>query len=379
MAGLNDDVEEGLVSLEYETDLTIVEDVFTPEINPSQPEPDEILFLRKDTADSVSERVVSVTEIFGNGLVPGELPNLNAEFELIEQRRTTINDYEETSNIITGNKSISQEDAKLLDAIVPGFINDDRPLGYFTKDSTKTFFNESVGIMNKTIDLEKDKVNELIKEHLNNLSQHYNTLITGFDVKLKPILVEQTKCIKNLLENEIIFSSDISDNFLKEDIGLTDFLNTFIDDIDVNRMIDNDVVAKILIDVKKVFKDKTIRNYFLSFQYHNNGNFISTLSNQNFDHIDISLNTLFNIHKNSLQEKLPFDIYLKLTENEKTINNIRNDYGNYTNRDSIYKTQETFKNDIILLTREFNNINNICKNLYMLNNALIKFLGLFKR
>lgn len=378
MAGLNDDVEEGLISLEDETDLTIVEDVLTPETNPSQPEPDKILFEIKDSADADTDKTPSVNEIFGNGLVPGELPNLDVEFELIEQRRNTINDYEETSNIITGNKSISQEDARLLDSIVPGFINDDRPLGYFTKDSTKTFFNESVGVMNNIIDTEKDKVNDLIKEHLNNLSQHYSTLITGYDVKFKSILLEQTNRIKNLLENEVIFSSDISDDFLKEGIGLTDFLNTFIDDMDINRITDNDNFAKILSDVKEAFKDKTIRNYFLSFNYNSNGCFISTLFNQNFDHIDISLNKLFNTHKGFSQEKLPFDIYLKLTENEKIINNIRNYHGGHTTRDSVYKTPEVFKNDIVLLTQEFNNINNLSKNLYLLNTALIRFLELFK-
>ena len=379
MAGLNDDVEEGLISLEEETDLTIVDDVLTNQTNPSQPDPDNIIFLNKDTADSVDESTVNITELFGDSLVPGELPNLNAEFELIEQKRNTVNDYEETSKIITGRNSISQEDAKLLNSIVPGFINDNRPLEYFTKNTTRTYFNESIVAMENVINSENNNLDEMLSNHLNNLLQHYSTFNVGFETKLKDILLSQNKTIKQLLENQVVFSTDISDKYFKDNVVLNQFLVTPIDDLVPFEITTDDTMLKILNNIREAFCNNSLRNYLSSFNTTVNGNLISILNNDKYLHSDCSLNKYFNLHLGTTQETLPFDILSKIKSNEDNLSKIRNNFINNNRRLDQVSKESSWMADIMFLTKEFNYINSLSKNLYLLNISIISFLELFKR
>lgn len=166
MAGLNDDVDEGLPSLEElaELEKTISNIHEEPNVNSNQPQPEKIILIANDLNQEPKSVIEpSVNELFGDEIIPGEVPNLNAEFEIIEQRRNALDDFKSVALNIEEKKSVCQEDIKLLDSISPGFINDERPIGYFTKLPTKTYFEETIRDMNLHISKESISLESLKK------------------------------------------------------------------------------------------------------------------------------------------------------------------------------------------------------------------------
>lgn len=166
MAGLNDDVEEGLLSLEeiaeLEKDISDIHE--EPNVNPIQPQPDKIVLVANDLDEQPEEiKEPSAQELFGDSIIPGEVPNLNAEFEIVEQRRNALDDFKSVALDIESKQTVCQEDIKLLDSISPGFINEERPIGYFTKLPTKTYLKETLRDMKLHISKESISLESLKK------------------------------------------------------------------------------------------------------------------------------------------------------------------------------------------------------------------------
>ena len=196
MAGLNDDVDEGLDDIEdVNFDVTIA-----PNTNPNQPEPESVVLVSQ-TTDSENDDIKEPTiqELFGETVIPGELPNFNAEFVIIANKQNILNDYISTSVEINKKQTISQEDARILDSLAPGFLNDEtKPIGYFTKTNTKTFYDETVKEMNNHVINEKTNINKDLIKHIENISTSYYNLLTIYETKYKTILVEQNIFIKRI-------------------------------------------------------------------------------------------------------------------------------------------------------------------------------------
>ncbi len=382
MAGLNDDVDEGLPALEEDVvDVNLqTNEIDIPTTNPSQPEPEAVTLITNDFADDVNFREPEISDLFGIGVIPGEIPNFNGEFEFIRRQRDNLVDFVNTTSNVQRKKSISQEDARILNAIIPGFVNDNRPLGFYTKDDSQTFLEESKVVMENMINNEETQINENLKNHINNLITHYNTLITLFNTGFKDKLNKQSLEIKNLLENVIIFNDDIFHKYFNDKMNFGDFVQTPINEINVDIISERTNVRQLLNELKNLYNDINLKSYLISFRYNSAGSLIFVNNRSEDLHDGFKLIEVFNIHKGDTQLDLPIKISLKLIDNEKELTRIRNKTLFYHRRENdtdltdINNTEEM----IITLTHEYNYLLKLTLSMMKFNDVILKLLLLFK-
>lgn len=98
-------------------------------------------------------------ELFGKTPIMGELPELHASFDLSQRNLDTTTDVLDMHKAVSLSGGVSVEDAQAIDAIAPGFINDDQPAGYFTQDKSKTMYNETLLSLNEILDNQLQQLN----------------------------------------------------------------------------------------------------------------------------------------------------------------------------------------------------------------------------
>ena len=119
--GLNDDVDEG---------LSPGEDVLDE--NPDQPVPEKTTFIM-DIANVANQDDVTDEQIFGEGVIKNELPNINAEFVLSNEEFLKVEDLIVIRDELRQSRGICKEDAELIDSQMPGFLSETKPIGFLLK------------------------------------------------------------------------------------------------------------------------------------------------------------------------------------------------------------------------------------------------------
>lgn len=143
---LNDDVDEGLDDV-----------VDAPDTNPDSPTPPPVILANKTEPPEPEDNDINhvpLTQLFGSPIVPGELPNLDAEFIITTEIANKASDIANVQSVINSQCSMCQEDALAVDSVVPGFISDKRPLGFFTENKTKTQLTQTMASLESAIDLQ---------------------------------------------------------------------------------------------------------------------------------------------------------------------------------------------------------------------------------
>lgn len=180
--GLNDDVDEGL------------EITDAPDFDPDLPIPKPVV-IQPDISAVDENPVVTDQDLFGTDIVKNEVPNLNAKFLLtVEQSNRTL-DLIEVKKVIQSSNGICKEDAELIESNAPGFINDKKPLGFFTETKSRTQFNESMNSLDQTID-----------SNLGTITQQAKDAATQSCSKLMPLLKDlpnKVTQVTSTLQNEI--------------------------------------------------------------------------------------------------------------------------------------------------------------------------------
>jgi len=382
MAGLNDDVDEGLPALEEDVvDVNEQTDIIDiPTSNPSQPEPDPIILIANDTADELGFKEPSTIDLFGLGVIAGEVPNFKGEFEIIRQSRDSLVDFEETALSVYKKQSISQEDARLLDAIIPGLISEDRLLQYYTKEDSQTFLEESKVVMDNIIKSKKLEIDERLKNHIDNLINRYNRLIVLYKTEFQNKLTQQSNEIKNLLENVVIFNDDVFHKYFKDEVNFGDVISSPINELNTEYLTDNQQVRDLVNDIKKCYNDVNLKSYLISFRYNSSGSLIFVNTRSEDIHNGINLSEVFKIYKGDVQNELSPKIYLRLSENETELNNLRNKAIIFHRRENDNTKEDIVdtENIIMTLTHEYNYLLNLTLSLTKFNNCIIKFICLFR-
>lgn len=379
MSGLNDDVEEGL---EPEGDVLQVSDEveIVSTQNPLQPEPQVVTLISSDSVDKKEFLEPSYSDLFGIGVIPGEVPNFKGEFEVIQQRRDNLNDFIETTNGVISKRSISQEDVRNLDACIPGFVNDGRPIEYFTKENSQTFFNETASAMEKIISFEKSKISEDLKNHLDNLIYHHNSLITVFKSSFLENSINCCKLIKNLLENDIIFNDDKFQKYFSDSISFTNFTNTPINEIDASKVSCLKNIVELLDEIKNLYNDINLKSYLISFRFNSKGSLV--FINQRSEDLNkgFTIAEVLDTHRNESQIELPTKIFIQLSSNESELNKLRNKAIIFTRRKNDNTDQDLLltESTIVSLTQEYNYLCNLSYKMSEFNVAILKFISLFK-
>lgn len=131
MASLNDDVTDDLEAGFDPAGLV------TPPMKTSG-QSDVIIATSSDCAAPITP--VSNQALFGKGLELGTVPDINAEFAIVEQNRVHLVDLKEVEEAILGRDAISQEDAVLIDSTFGSFFSTRLSQEEFTRAPSKTNF-----------------------------------------------------------------------------------------------------------------------------------------------------------------------------------------------------------------------------------------------
>ena len=186
--GLNDDVDEGLGSVEGQN------------FDPNQPLPDLVTIVADDSSTETNKEVTE-SDLFGTMALKNEVPNLNAQFVLTVEQCNKAMDLIDVRNTIKASHGICKEDAELIDSNVPGFLNDKKPLGFFTNDKSQTQFSESLNSLDKAIDSNLGMITEQAKVSATNTCSKFLPLLKNL-----PLVVTD---VTSKLQNEIVKLLDV--------------------------------------------------------------------------------------------------------------------------------------------------------------------------
>lgn len=190
MAGLNDDVDDGL-------EPTYVE---PHDENPeSSPAPNIILMNKvgKSSKADSDPNAVKPSQLFGGPIIPNELPNLNAEFAIITDTANTISDNRALKDSLKQSCSICKEDAQLVNGVVPDFINEDRPINTFTDTKSKVGLKETLNALDTQFEVDVEKLRSAIETSTKTLiecfkrnNDNVDAVITQALTKYQPLLAK---------------------------------------------------------------------------------------------------------------------------------------------------------------------------------------------
>lgn len=234
--GLNDDVDDGLPDLQEGE----------PNLNPNQPTPEKSLFVpqleKRDPKDFVEP---TNEELFGVGVVKNQVPNINAEFTLLKDNYNKASDLLNVKDALTTSNGISREDAEVIDSITPGFINEKKPLGFFTEDKSRTQLNESVNTINKTVDFQYTTIYENLKTQIDKYHAILSPVIINMETKLIDSAIDLQKDIASIAESvnvedtgkfELVkrfLGRDVSESILSDDELVDPSIKTILTRIDI--------------------------------------------------------------------------------------------------------------------------------------------------
>lgn len=383
MGGLNDDVEEGLPALEEDVvDVNAqIDNVDIPNNNPDQPDPDPIVLKVNEFADEADSKEPSVIDLFGFGVVPGEVPNFNGEFEIIEQKKNTLDDIVDIRNNISRKQSISQEDICLLDSVIPGFINENRMLQMFTKHSSQTLLRETSLAVENIIENEKNEIDETLKKHIENLILRNNELTTLFKTGLSDRLTNQFVTIKGLLDNVIIFSNKRFHEYFNLDLDFKDVFSIPIDELDEEKITQDQRIKNLINEIKLQYKNTNLKSYLFSYRYMSSGSLVFVNERTSDDLVNgMTLNELFKIYQKEIQLSLASKIFLILNNNQEELNILRNKSFIYNRREGDNTATDLNETEqrIVSITKEYKYLFELTIHLVKLNEAVFKLISFFK-
>lgn len=146
MSGLNDDIDNELPPFIEPVDG-----------NGDQPNAPNVVLVN-EVDKSREHKDVPADKLFGEPLVPNELPNLNAEFKIITEGIYAAQDLNDLRNHIAKANAVSQEVAAVVNKLQPGFLSDDLPLGYFTEKPSRTQFTQTLNSIDSALETNCEKI-----------------------------------------------------------------------------------------------------------------------------------------------------------------------------------------------------------------------------
>lgn len=103
--------------------------------------------------------------IFSSVSVKGELPTFDAVFELQGVKANNLRDLVEVHDTLKANGTVSIENIETIEALSPGFVNEENPLGFYSQEPTKTRYKETMLSMSATLDRQYGELRNLLVEN----------------------------------------------------------------------------------------------------------------------------------------------------------------------------------------------------------------------
>lgn len=193
MSGLNDEFEAELTARGGSD--TFLSD-YVPAKDPSQevdnnPAFGKTTFMAKYgvTPEPTPEgKEPTISDLFGENVTPGVVPNLQVKIALIGQNNGTLSDAITKQEVIQTRGVISQEDMVELNSILPGVVSDTTPIEYYTQSPTKTSYIPALNALSrcvgKVFSENKILINELAVEILKGLTDTQSWVLKTFTEKI---------------------------------------------------------------------------------------------------------------------------------------------------------------------------------------------------
>ena len=134
------------------------------EFGPIADEPKTII--ASNTAEDNSK--VPDSDIFSSVAIKGELPKFDAVFELQGIKTDNLRDLVEVHDTLKANGAVSVEDINTIEALSPGFVNEDNPLGFYSQEPTQTRYKETMLSVAGTLDRQYSELRGLIVDNATN-------------------------------------------------------------------------------------------------------------------------------------------------------------------------------------------------------------------
>lgn len=375
MQGLNDDVEDGLIALEDDTLETLESDSNIndePTSNPNQPIPEKLLLETQEEVDMVADhKEVTITDLFGLGVVPNELPNLNAEFVIIKQKDNELTDLQTMTESIRSKQSISQEDVKALDSLSAGFLNEDtRLVSYFTKEPSQTQFNSTIREADIRIGTNSQEISNLFKTHLEKLTSSYATLESETNHGFTDLHSSQTKAIKDLLDTNWQRLTSLFNNYYFTNIfKLKDLFTKPISEINFNFITTNKELLETLNTIKEQTQNTQLKQYLTNFRFNSEGGLVNDVSIA-YTENDLTIFEIINIYLGESQSKLPTEILKVINFNQNFLEGISIEY----NLNENTKTFSEYLLNVDKLQTDLTFLSNLELNLIKFNESILKLI-----
>ena len=90
--------------------------------------------------------------LFGDNVKEGEVPELDAEFVILDEGVDRFYDIHEIKHRLGESNGIAKEDAQDINELIPGFISSRQPLAYFSQEKSRTQFKPAMEELNVALD-----------------------------------------------------------------------------------------------------------------------------------------------------------------------------------------------------------------------------------
>lgn len=191
MAGLNDDIDEGLDDIN-EPDL----------INPHTPAAPKTTLITKTGRAHPHDNDpnhIKPSMLFGGPIVPGELPNFDGDFIVITDTANRISDNQAIKQTLKSSCSVCKEDAQLVNEVVPGFINEKRPLGFFTQAKSQVQLNETLNALDAQAETDIETLKSAVEANTSNMIERFKASFKQVEDTLNKSLIKYQSTLAKLV------------------------------------------------------------------------------------------------------------------------------------------------------------------------------------
>ena len=96
------------------------------------------------------------SSLFEGPIVERELPGFNAQFEIQADRAQVLGEVLKIQNDIQNRGTISTEDIAQIDAVLPGFVSDERPIEQYTQEPSKVNLDQGLNDVDTVLEKNYD-------------------------------------------------------------------------------------------------------------------------------------------------------------------------------------------------------------------------------
>lgn len=142
---------------------------------------------------------VKESDVFSEPTVAGELPKFDGVFEISNTAANKLHDLSNVQQNLQRTCAVCVEDALAIDTILPGFISDERPIGLFSEEPTKTQYDETVEAVDGAMDSQYQSLRTSVAEISKKLYTFGSECSKQYGNRYVTLLSETNRAIANLL------------------------------------------------------------------------------------------------------------------------------------------------------------------------------------